>query len=157
VNLVTAINIDDIKIEYMRAAKKADKEISKLGSRDASNLISRIQNVLADKSEQSFLVLSNEVDALIRRHVRYKKIVEYIKANDPCGFRRLIDDISGAYDSGTYILSNGDLEDYLGIESKGLEAIYQFCTTGMDSWLTSDSFQEERSEILGILEAFADF
>lgn len=154
---VSSLNLNDIRHEYIRAGQKAMKAISQIGSRDASNLVEQIQKTIDARTEESFQSLSTVMNNLVLRHVRYKKVLEYMKDLEYCKFQKLTFDIADAYQRGTYILSRGDLEDYLGLESKGLEAMYQFCVNDIDKWMEDPQFLADRTEYIGILESFAHF
>ena len=86
------------------------------------------------------------------RGSKYSSTVNFIQKNKPKLALHIKKGIQNLYQHQTFILQRGDLESYLGLQDKGLDDTVYFCTNTFSTWLSDDSYQEKREELLSIVE-----
>ncbi len=144
---ITGFDIKTHKEHYLAAIQKTNKEIRKKGSIDGSNLLASICKYADDPSPENFKDLVAGKDYMLNRHFKYVDLIKEIKMNSPKEWTKIERRINAKYKKRLYILKHGELEDYLGIASKGLDQIIDFCEKDFDLWTKSKVFQEKSREL----------
>jgi hypothetical protein len=81
---------------------------------------------------------------------KYAYIVEYLKQKQPDTYNSTIQWIHNLYKDNIFLLSQWDLEAYIGIQSKGLDDTVNFCINQFEERIKNDKFKEKKEEILSI-------
>jgi len=136
---------------YQKSIATAGAAVQQKGSADGSALFAAIDKVLASSSPDNMKELRNLKDYIVRRSTDFPKLIEHIKANDITEWNRLDKAIDDSYSQGVYVLRQGELEDYIKIQGKGLDQVIEFCQTRFDTWLTDSSVASHRTELLRVL------
>jgi ABC-type uncharacterized transport system ATPase subunit len=148
----TSFDLTKYTAEYQRALAAAGSTIQQKGSVDGAALFAAIDKVISTPDATNLLELAQLKDYIAARVTKYPALIRHIQSTDPTEWTRLETAISDSYARKIFILKQGELEDYLGLGSKGIEHVVKFCENDFNSWLTSSSCASYRDEILNILE-----
>lgn len=83
---------------------------------------------------------------------KYGYIVSYLKEKQPDTYNRTIQWIRNLYKDSIFLLSQGDLEAYMGVQSKGLDDTVNFCLNEFPTRIKNDNFKEKKEELITILK-----
>ncbi len=128
------------------------KELAKKGSNDGKALLSKITDTLADPSEENLNRLKDLQQYLLKRHISYKHVTEYLENNDQTKWAEIEKKIKDCARQNAFYLKKGELEDYLGLGKKGLDAVREFCSSEYDKWKLDEAFKEYRLELFEIVK-----
>ena len=75
---------------------------------------------------------------------KYAAIVQYIQKTKPDLYTHIIQWIQSLYNNDVFLLTQWDLEAYIGIQSKWLDDTVHFCTQNFSQWIIDPIFEEKR-------------
>ncbi len=81
---------------------------------------------------------------------KYAAIVKYLKNNRSDLYTRIIKWIERLYNNNIFLLTQWDLEAYIGTQSKWLDDTVYFCLHGFSDRIKNSIFQKKRNELLDI-------
>lgn len=79
---------------------------------------------------------------------KYAAIVQYIQKNKHELYTRIVQGIQRLYNNNIFLLTQWDLEAYIGIQSKGLDDTIHFCVHDFSHRIQDPMFEEKRKEFL---------
>jgi putative ATP-dependent endonuclease of OLD family len=156
ISLVSSFNIKQYETVYLATQRKANKDIKSKGSKDGSNLFLLFTEYLDKPTEEKLQKLVSLKDYIVSRRVEYASLIRFIKDDKPEEWEKLKASIESNYESGTYILKGGELEDYLGVTGKGLDKVIEFCENDFHRWLRNEEFNPFREELESIVNMIFD-
>ena len=83
---------------------------------------------------------------------KYAATVEYLKKNQPDIYTRIVEWIQRLYNNNIFLLTQGDLEAYIGTQSKWLDDTVHFCLHQFTNRINNPLFQTKRDELLEICD-----
>jgi hypothetical protein len=119
----TTLDWNKYEAEARQARMRAGKEIVQKGSLDGYNLLTAVESYLANQDEEARARLAEMYERVLERRVPYAAVVSVIKTSHPMEWARIDAAIASAPRDGTFILKEGELEDYLELAAKGLQAM----------------------------------
>lgn len=123
-NILEQNELEKLKDTYqLELLKKIDDQIKEKSSDDGKALLKNLISYLETPNEEDLTNLKNLMAYLLKRHTPYRKIIAELNKEQK---QKMDDEIEKKYADNVYILQNGELEDYLGID-KGLDKIIDFC------------------------------
>jgi len=102
------------------------------------------------KNKQYYRFLKKHSYTIHKRH--YGLLVEMLQKWYTNEYIYIKEQIENLYSRDIFILKKGDLEAYIGINSKWLEETIHFCQYDFKSWLKYKKFAERRNELFNIFE-----
>lgn len=138
---------------YQRAIASAGADIMSKGSRDGQRLIDAAGRLASSRSVQDAGELRNVLDDIIGRRVSYPEMLRDLKEKSPEEYSRLQETIYELRKDGVFLLAEGELEDYLGVQ-KGLRAMIEFCESGFEDWASREE-NAGRDDIIELIRMAA--
>ena len=83
---------------------------------------------------------------------KYAAIVDYIKKNKTDLYTHIISWINKLYENNIFLLKQGDLEAYIGTQSKWLDDTVYFCLHQFNKRILDIKYEDKRKELLVIFE-----
>lgn len=108
-----------------KVIEKIGESITDKNSKDGRVLLKVLFDFIENYDETKFQELKNLTLYLFDRFTPHKEIIECLKNNNNLDAVNV--NIESKYADGVYILKEGELEDYLDINEKGLNQIIDFC------------------------------
>lgn len=152
INEVASFDLSKYTDQYLRALEAAGQTIQQKGSIDGTTLFASIDKTLSDPTPQNLEELGQLKDYIAARRADYPSLIKHIRETDPAEWTRLKAAIDSAYAQKVFILKQGELENYLGLASKGIEHIIDFCQNGFVSWLGDSQYDSRRIELITIAQ-----
>ena len=159
-NIVNVGILDQSKLyQLIKKIKEVERQISKniqkkvlnsKGSTDGIALLKSISEYINNQTQPNLKELSKIRDYMITRHLPYNRLVEYLKLKNPEEFKKIIGKINNKHKKHIYILKYGELENYLGLEEKGLNAIIQFTKGKFKIWEADPFYKKYIRELNSI-------
>ena len=117
-----------------------------------------LSNEKLQQIKTDFESSNNEVSESITHDQKYKdsreynrKLLAFIKNKEEL-WKNIASKITERYLDGIYILSDGEIEDYLGINRKGMQEIIEFCKNDLHNWFILGQ-EQKRNEIENIFDS----
>ena len=82
----------------------------------------------------------------------YNKLVKTIMTFNPGKHKAIIRGIEKLYNDNIFILKEGAIESYVPLERKGFPYMVSFCNNNFHEWLKDPYYEQQRSELLGIVK-----
>lgn len=83
---------------------------------------------------------------------RYPTLIQMIQEHNPAKRQEIIAFIDELYVEGIFLLKQGDVETYMGLEEKGVEETIEFYHHEFERWIKDHAFAAKRKEIEDIFE-----
>jgi putative ATP-dependent endonuclease of OLD family len=116
---------------------------------DLDNVLDSKKGLIDPLVKQTLLAKVRQYDSLVSDN-QNKKILEIVKSNIPDEWTK-IQDLISKHLNNIFILSQGELEDYLQVPKNGLEEIVQFCQSSFDSWYQNNNKVKELTGIFALI------
>lgn len=134
--------------------KVREDVIEKSNSLDAKTLLSSLntitqKNSVSEITEEDFVIIYRVWNYILEKHIPGKLLIEELR-KDTALWNKIETNIEAKSSDNIFILKEGDLEGYLGLENKGLDKVINFCNSNFDTWKTSETTKVE--EIKKIFE-----
>jgi len=137
---------------WAQACPDIIKELANKGSNDGKALLVALPELIADPSQENLNKLKELQQYLLRRHIGYRHVSNYLEANDKTKWAAIDKKIQDCTQLNLFYLKKGELEDYLGLQKKGLDSVREFCNSQYSQWAGDQAFTEFRTELLDILK-----
>jgi len=120
------------------------------GSRDGQRLIEVIDAVSANPSAENIQELRSFGEYLRARHSKAGEYVASVRKVGGADWAAMLAGIRALRGKGVYLLEEGELEDYLGIDEKGLDRMMAFCQRDFEGWY--DNATKAREYLVAMIE-----
>jgi putative ATP-dependent endonuclease of the OLD family len=132
--------------------KKINDNLTEKNSLDGKTLIEALYIYIVDPDPNSisFRNLVKLADYLLVRHTPWKEIIKVLAQEEKEVINKQIEE---QYKKNIFIFKQGELEDYLGIEKKGIDKVVDFCENFPENrcnWEVDK--RKEKKEIDGIFK-----
>lgn len=157
------VNVNRELLSQLNATKaeaKASAAANAKGSRDGQTLLraSRLlaEGVLAGSpSREDAVMVTSMSERMLARNTDASTISQ-MAMGSPVYAVKLKQTLESEAGTGHYILSKGELEDYVGVSTKGFDAMANFCRIDFDSWAVAPEHADHVQEIAGILRSILE-
>jgi putative ATP-dependent endonuclease of OLD family len=164
------LTVTDIEVQSIQGKKDYPTwkgflnkyKINSLFIGDLDNVLEGYFSILSNEKLQQikteFESSNNEVSESTMHDQKYKdsreynrKLLTFIKNKEEL-WKNIASKITERYLDGIYILSDGEIEDYLGIKRKGMQEVIEFCKNDLHNWFILGQ-EQKRKEIENIFDS----
>lgn len=89
----------------------------------------------------------------IPRSKRYPTLIQLVQKYSPDKRKEIISFIDELYKENIFLLKQGDIETYMGLEEKGVEETIEFYHREFERWIHDPAYAEKRKEMEQIFDA----
>jgi putative ATP-dependent endonuclease of OLD family len=146
------LNQKEIGDIWKKICAEKIKTLESKHSYDRQRLCAILDGAAESPSTEVLGELKTLIEHLKLRHVSYKAVADLLRDTIPTRWADIKKAIEQERKKGTFILTQGEIEDYLGCD-KGLPHVRKFCNYSYTNWKKSPDFVAQRDELFEILNS----